>query len=86
MKSFREYLENKDSEFKLSNEQLVLDTSINEAKLTKSEYKDKKQELIDLLWNYDKGEGFNKKEDIYIVCIFNNLSYQLYLLYYQSHL
>lgn len=116
MKSFREYLESKDSDFILSEardksvptefrialgqlkrmynpnetpklDELVKDAEIvakkakidikkfieyakeqynlNEAKLTKSEYKDKKQELIDLLWTYDKGEGFNKKEDIY---------------------
>ena len=34
-------------------------------KLSKSEYKDKKEKLIDLIWTYDKGNGFNSKEDIY---------------------
>lgn len=37
---------------------------INEA-LSKSEYKNKKEELIELLWKYDEGQGFDKKEDIY---------------------
>lgn len=37
---------------------------INEA-LSKSEYKNKKEELIELLWKYDEGHGFDKKEDIY---------------------
>lgn len=33
--------------------------------LSKSEYKSKKEELIELLWKYDEGQGFDKKEDIY---------------------
>ena len=33
--------------------------------LSKSEYKNKKEELIELLWKYDEGHGFDKKEDIY---------------------
>lgn len=33
--------------------------------LSKSEYKNKKEELIELLWKYDEGKGFDKKEDIY---------------------
>lgn len=37
---------------------------INES-LSKSEYKNKKEELIELLWKYDEGHGFDKKEDIY---------------------
>lgn len=37
---------------------------LNEA-LSKSEYKNKKEELIELLWKYDEGHGFDKKEDIY---------------------
>ena len=32
--------------------------------LSKSEYKSKKEELIELLWKYDEGQGFDKKEDI----------------------
>jgi len=33
--------------------------------LSKSEYKSKKEEFINLLWKYDEGHGFDKKEDIY---------------------
>lgn len=44
---------------------VIAEFKLNEAKLSKSEYKDKKEELINLLWKYDNGKGFDKKEDIY---------------------